>query len=70
MHSIHLRRSRGLGLALVMAALALATGSALGARGTVRQWQFAADGSNGFKLALREVAQPKAAADRERRPGC
>ncbi len=61
MHSIHLRRSRGLGLALVVAALALTTGNAVGARDTIRQWQFQADGSNGFKLALKEVAQPKAA---------
>jgi NADPH:quinone reductase-like Zn-dependent oxidoreductase len=61
MHSIHFRRARGSALALLAAALALVAGHALGARGTIRQWQFAADGSNGFKLALREVAQPKPA---------
>ena len=61
MHSTHLRRIRGLCPALVAAAFALATINALGAGDTIRQWQFTADGANGFKLALREVAQPKAA---------
>jgi NADPH:quinone reductase-like Zn-dependent oxidoreductase len=61
MHSTLFRRIRGLCPALVAAAFALATINALGAGDTIRQWQFTADGASSFKLALREVAQPKAA---------
>jgi NADPH:quinone reductase-like Zn-dependent oxidoreductase len=62
MHPTRSSRKRIYSAALIAAATFALAADALGAtRGTIRQWQFATDAGNGFKLVLREVAEPKPA---------
>lgn len=62
MHPTLSSRTRIWAALVAGAALAGAAGHALAAtRGTIQQWQFATDAGGGFKLALREVPEPKPA---------
>jgi len=62
MHPTLSSRTRICRAALIAGAALAVAGHSLGAtRGTIQQWQFATDAGNGFKLALREVAEPKPA---------